>query len=77
MEPTLTATLTREEKFLMMLYCTGSRQGLERELEGMRKALEPDEKRQAALTDRVLEKLGKMTDQEFQQIDLYEACEGL
>ncbi len=77
MEPTLTATLTREEKFLMMLYCTGARQGLERELEGMRKALEPDEKRLAALTDRVLEKLGKMTDQEFQQIDLYEACEGL
>lgn len=65
-------TLTREERFLMMLYSPGSRKGLERELEKMRKALEPDEKRLAALTDRVLEKLGKMTDQEFGQIDLYE-----
>ena len=75
MEPTL--TLTREEKFLMMLYSPGSRQGLERELERMRKELEPDEKRLVALTDGVLKKLRKMTDQEFQQIDLYEECEGL
>ena len=62
---------TGEEKILMMLYSPGDRPGLYQALMEMRGQLEPDEKKLRALTDRVMEKLGKMTDEDFDQLDLY------
>ena len=62
---------TKDEKTLMMLYSPGDRTGLCRSLEEMRKQLEPDEKELRGLTDRVLAKLGGMTDEAFAQLDIY------
>ena len=62
---------TKEESMLMMLYNPGSREGLIRELAGMKVQLQPEEKRLAKLTDKVLRKLNNMNDKEFDQLDLY------
>ncbi|HCV54598.1 MAG TPA: hypothetical protein DF911_01005 [Erysipelotrichaceae bacterium] len=62
---------TKEESMLMMLYNPGSREGLIRELAGMKVQLHPEEKRLAKLTDKVLRKLNSMDDKEFDQLDLY------
>ena len=62
---------TGEEKILMMLYSPGDRPGLYQALGEMRGQLEPDEKKLWALTDRVIEKLEQMTDEDFDQLDLY------
>ena len=62
---------TKEESMLMMLYNPGSREGLIRELAGMKVQLQPEEKRLAKLTDKVLRKLNRMDDKEFDQLDLY------
>ena len=62
---------TKEETMLMMLYNPGSREGLIRELAGMKVQLQPEEKRLAKLTDKVLRKLNNMDDKEFDQLDLY------
>ena len=62
---------TKEESMLMMLYNPGSREGLIRELAGMKVQLQPEEKRLAKLTDKVLRKLNSMDDKEFDQLDLY------
>ncbi len=62
---------TGEEKILMMLYSPGDRPGLYQALGEMRGQLEPDEKKLRALTDRVIEKLEQMTDEDFDQLDLY------
>lgn len=62
---------TKEESMLMMLYNPGSREGLIRELAGMKVQLQPEEKRLAKLTDKVLRKLNNMDDKEFDQLDLY------
>ena len=50
---------TKEETMLMMLYNPGSREGLIRELAGMKVQLQPEEKRLAKLTDKVLRKLNR------------------
>ncbi len=62
---------TKEESMLMMLYNPGSREGLIKELAGMKVQLQPEEKRLTKLTDKVLRKLNNMDDKEFDQLDLY------
>lgn len=62
---------TKEETMLMMLYNPGSRESLIRELVGMKVQLQPEEKKLAKLTDRVINKLKGMDDEAFQQLDLY------
>jgi hypothetical protein len=62
---------TKEETMLMMLYNPGSREGLILELAGMKVQLQPEEKKLAKLTDRVINKLKGMDDEAFQQLDLY------
>ena len=62
---------TKEESLLMMLYNPGSREGLIRELAGMKVQLAPEEKRLSRLTDKVIKKLNAMDDATFQGLDLY------
>ena len=62
---------TKEESMLMMLYNPGSREGLIRELAGMRVQLAPEEKRLGKLTDRVIKKLKSMDDETFEGLDFY------
>ena len=62
---------TKEETMLMMLYNPGSSEGLIRELAGMKVQLQPEERKLAKLTDRVINKLKGMDDEGFQQLDLY------
>lgn len=61
----------RDERMLMMLYNPGTRAGLIAELEAMRLQLTPQERRLNRLSKAVLEKLGGMTDAEFDSLDLY------
>ena len=62
---------TKEESMLMMLYNPGSREGLIRELAGMKVQLAPEEKRLSRLTDKVIKKLKAMDDATFEGLDLY------
>jgi len=62
---------TKEESMLMMLYNPGSREGLIRELAGMKVQLAPEEKRLSRLTDKVVKKLNAMDDATFEGLDLY------
>ena len=61
----------QEEKFLMMLYNPGTRTGLIEELQEMRSQLTPGERRLRKLTDRTLEKLSALSDEEFDDLELY------
>ena len=54
-----------EEMMLMMLYNTGTRQGLVRELRLMQCYLMPDETALRELSEQVMEKLKRLTDAEF------------
>ena len=62
---------TKEESILVMLYNPGSREGLIRELAGMKVQLAPEEKRLSRLTDKVIKKLNAMDDATFEGLDLY------
>ena len=62
---------TKEESMLMMLYNPGSREGLIRELAGMKVQLAPEEKRLSRLTDKVIKKLNATDDATFEGLDLY------
>ena len=62
---------TKEESMLMMLYNPDSREGLIRELAGMKVQLAPEEKRLSRLTDKVIKKLNAMDDATFEGLDLY------
>ena len=62
---------TKDERMMMMLYNPGTRAGLIAELEAMRLQLTPPERRLNRLSKSVLEKLGSMTDAEFDRLDLY------
>lgn len=62
---------TKDERMMMMLYNPGTRAGLIAELEAMRLQLTPPERRLKRLSKSVLEKLGGMTDAEFDSLDLY------
>lgn len=63
--------ITYDEKMMMCLYNTGSRNGLIESLKDMSTYLKPDETSLRQLTDSTLEKLYKMTDEEFDQLDLF------
>ena len=54
-----------DELMLMMLYNTGTRQGLVRELRLMQCYLMPDETALRELSEQVIEKLKRLTDAEF------------
>lgn len=56
---------------LMMIYNPGSREKLVVELETMKGQLRLGERRLLRLTDTVIGKLRKITDEEFDRIDLY------
>ena len=62
---------TQEERTLMMIYNPGSREKLVVELETMKGQLRSGERRLLRLTDTVIGKLRKITDEEFDRIDLY------
>ncbi len=62
---------TSEEMNLMCLYNSGTRLELIDNLTDMRGYLEADETKLLELTDRVLDKLRRMNDQEFSALDLY------
>ena len=62
---------TQEERMLMMIYNPGSREKLVVELETTKGQLLPGERRLLRLTDTVIGKLQKITDEEFDRIDLY------
>lgn len=60
-----------EEQFLMMLYNPGSRLGLIAELNTMKEYLTLREKRLNRLANRVIAKLERITDEEFESLDFY------
>lgn len=62
---------TFEETNLMCIYNTGSREGLITALEEMQEHLEADETELKSLTVSTLAKLREMTDEEFNQLELY------
>ena len=62
---------TFDEINLMMLYNPGTRTGLIEELQKMRCQLTPGERRLRKLTDRTLEKLSALSDEEFDALELY------
>lgn len=62
---------TFEETNLMCIYNTGSREGLITALEEMQEHLEADETELKRLMVSTLAKLRKMTDEEFNQLELY------
>lgn len=62
---------TFDEMNLMCIYNTGTREGLMAELAEMRKELQPDETELLSLTDSTLEKLGRMSDEDFAALELY------
>ena len=62
---------TFEEMNLMCIYNTGTREGLMDALKEMRGYLEADEAELLALTDSTLEKLARMSDEEFAALELY------
>ena len=62
---------TFDEMNLMCIYNTGTREGLMAELTEMRKELQPDETELRSLTDSTLEKLGRMSDEDFATLELY------
>ena len=58
-----------DELMLMMLYNTGTRQGLVRELRLMQCYLMPDETALRELSEQVIEKLKLLTDAEFAELE--------
>ena len=58
-----------EELMLMMLYNTGTQQGLVRELRLMQCYLMPDETALRELSEQVIEKLKRLTDAEFAELE--------
>lgn len=64
-------TFNKEESMLMMLYSPGSREGLIRELAGMKVQLSPEEKKLCRLTEKVIGKLQSMSDEDFEKLDFY------
>ena len=60
-----------DEMNLMCIYDTGNRTGLINALSEMRKELSADEIELRELTDSVLNKLSAMTDEDYEQLELY------
>ena len=63
--------ITFEELRLMSLYNTGTRAGLIAALEEMRGYLAADEKELRELTDSAIAKLRRMSDAEYEALDLF------
>ena len=61
---------TFDEINLMCIYNTGTRAGLMQALTDMRGQLEPDEAELLELTDSALRKLGRITDEQFAELEL-------
>ena len=59
---------TMEECNLMCIYDTGTKDGLLVELMAMQAHLQPDETELLELTQRVMDKLTAMTDEEYREI---------
>lgn len=64
-------TFTFEETNLLCIYNAGSRSGLIEALTDMQQELAPDEHQLRSLTESVLNKLRNMTDDQFEQLELY------
>ena len=61
---------TNDEMNLMCIYQTGDRQGLISTLKEMQGYLDEDETELRELTDSALQKLGKITDEDFAELEL-------
>ena len=61
---------TNDEMNLMCIYQTGDRKGLISALTEMRGYLDEDEAELRELTDSALQKLGKITDEDFAELEL-------
>lgn len=61
-----------DEKMVVLLYSPGTRSGLISELKTMQNQLMISEKRLLNLSERVLQKLNKMSDAEFEDMDFFE-----
>lgn len=66
----LKRNFTFDEINLMCIYNTGTRAGLMQALTDMRGQLEPDEAELLELTDSALRKLGRITDEQFVELEL-------
>ena len=64
------SNFTFDEINLMCIYNTGTRAGLMQALTDMRGQLEPDEGELLELTDSALRKLGRITDEQFAELEL-------
>lgn len=62
---------TFEEMNLMCIYNTGSRESLMRELREMRGYIGADQPELLAMTDSALQKLDKISDEEFTKLELF------
>ena len=61
-----------DEKIMILLYSPGTRSGLIAELKMMQSQLMFSEKRLLRLSESVLQKLNKMNDAEFEDMDFFE-----
>lgn len=61
-----------DEKIMILLYSPGTRSGLIAELKMMQRQLMISEKRLLRLSESVLQKLNKMNDAEFEDMDFFE-----
>ena len=62
---------TNDEMNLMCIYNTGSRESLMRELREMRGYISADQPELLAITDSALQKLDKISDEEFTKLELF------
>lgn len=61
-----------DEKMMILLYSPGTRSGLIAELKMMQSQLMISEKRLLRLSESVLQKLNKMNDAKFEDMDFFE-----
>ena len=61
-----------DDKMMILLYSPGTRSGLIAELKMMQSQLMISEKRLLRLSESVLQKLNKMNDAEFEDMDFFE-----
>ena len=62
---------TNDEMNLMCIYNTGSRESLMRELRELRGYIGADQPELLNMTDSALQKLGKISDEEFTKLELF------
>ena len=67
---------TFEESTLMSIYTDGTREGTLQALREMRGYLQADETDLQELTDSSIEKLEKLSDEDFQKLDLFFEFDG-